>query len=79
MTEYAFLVQTCDLPENRVGATEDPGRVIAEQLLTLNKRLHASLASLDDGGWRVLSHHLLETNGSLIVSFLICRERRNEA
>jgi hypothetical protein len=73
MTEYAFLVQTCELPESASSA--DEALLIADKLASVGEPLQNSLASFDNGGWRVLSHHLLRTNGSLVVSFLICRQR----
>ena len=75
--EYAFLVQTRELP-HRSGeeSGEKQDEFIAETLMELCAPLENSLDSLDNGGWRVLSHDVMQTNGSLIVSFLICRERR---
>jgi hypothetical protein len=74
MTEYAFLVQTCELPES-TGSGGDEALLIADKLASVSEPLQNSLDSFDHGGWRVLSHHLLRTNGSLIVSFLVCRQR----
>jgi hypothetical protein len=74
--EYAFLVRSCELPANMIAESADfRGRVIAEKLGTFVESLHQSLESFDDGGWQVLSHTLLETNDSLVVSFLIYRRR----
>ena len=74
MTEYAFLVRSCELPVGMVAeSAECRGRVIAEKLGTMVESLHQSLESFDDGGWQVLSHTLLEAPKSLVVSFLICR------
>jgi len=74
--EYAFFVQTCELPEDMVGASaEYRGRVIASKLSELAEPLHQSLEHFDNGGWKVLSHDLLQADGSLVVSFLICRQR----
>jgi hypothetical protein len=77
MPEYAFLVQTCQIPDSASGETR--AHTIAEQLVKMMETLRSSLSSFDSGGWRVVSHDLLETNGSLIVSFLICREERDRS
>jgi hypothetical protein len=74
--EYAFLVQTCELPEIDREAWQDRGQVIAERLAALGEPLRRALNSFDQGGWQVLSHDVLETNGSLVVSFLIFRQQR---
>jgi hypothetical protein len=76
-TEYAFLVQTCELPES-AGSAADEALLIADKLASVGEPLQNSLATFDNGGWRVLSHHLLRTNGSLIVSFLVCRQRGDQ-
>ena len=74
VTEYAFLVRSCELPAGMKAESADyRGRVIAEKLGTLVESLHQSLETFDDGGWQVLSHTLLEADDSLVVSFLICR------
>ena len=73
--EYAFLVQTCELPEIDREAWQDRGQVIAERLAALGEPLRRALNSFDQGGWQVLSHDVLETNGSLVVSFLIFRRQ----
>jgi hypothetical protein len=74
MTEYAFLIKKCEFPDFAL-AEGDEAQLIAERLAGLGGPLQTSLESFDDGGWRVLSHDLLRSNGSLIVSFLICRQR----
>ena len=74
--EYAFLVQTRDLPHTFVQSGRQQGELIAETLIELCAPLESSLESFDNGGWRVLSHDVMHTNGALIVSFLICRPRR---
>ena len=75
--EYAFLVQTRDLPHRLPGESGDrQGEFIAETLMELCAPLENSLDSLDSGGWRVLSHDVMQSNGTLVVSFLICRDRR---
>ena len=75
MMEYGFLVQTCDLP-----AANAPGEcraeMIAEKLAGLNETLQRSLASFQAGGWRIVSHDLLQTNESLVITFVIGREAR---
>lgn len=73
--EYAFLVQTCELPDIGREARQDRGQVIAERLAALGEPLRRALNSFDQGGWQVLSHDVLETNGSLVVSFLIFRRQ----
>jgi hypothetical protein len=74
MTEYAFLVRSCELPAGmKMESADFRGHVIAEKLGMLVESLHQSLESFDQGGWQVLSHNLLEANDSLVVSFLICR------
>jgi hypothetical protein len=73
--EYAFLVQTCEPPETDREAWQDRGQVIAERLAALGEPLRGALNSFDQGGWQVLSHDVLETNGSLVVSFLIFRRQ----
>ena len=75
MQEYAFLVHACEISDAAPG--EARSQVIAQKLFNMIGTLRASLDSFDRGGWRVLSHDLLETNGSLVVSFLICREERD--
>jgi len=76
MMEYAFLVQTCELPEIDGEAwQENRGQVIAERLAALGEPLRRTLNSFDQGGWQVLSHDVMETNGSLVVSFLIFRQQ----
>ena len=74
MTEYAFLVQTCELPAPGASG-QTRAQVIAEKLAALSEPLRLSLNSFDHGGWQVLSHHLLESNGLLIVSFLMSRPK----
>ena len=78
MQEYAFLVQTCEI-SSAVPVGESRSQVIAEKLVNMIEMLRSSLDSFDHGGWRALSHDVLETNGSLIVSFLICREERTRS
>src|SRR5215467_532124 len=75
--EYAFLVQTRALPHfSPAESGSKEGEFIAETLMELCAPLENSLDSLDSGGWRVLSHDVMQSNGTLIVSFLICRDRR---
>ena len=77
--EYAFLVQTRTLPtRSPVESGDKQGEFIAETLMDLCAPLENSLDSLDSGGWRVLSHDVMQANGTLIVSFLICRDRREQ-
>ena len=79
MPEYAFLVQTCTMPESNETSSEARSHVIAQTLIKITDGLQSSLQSFDAGGWRVLSHDLLESGNSLIVSFLICREERKRS
>jgi hypothetical protein len=80
VTEYAFLVRTCELSADEAPATAgDRGRVIAEKLAQLAEPLQRSLESFDHGGWKVLSHDLLREGDSLVVTFLICRPRRGNS
>ena len=77
--EYAFLVQTRALPHRSSPESgEKQGEFIAETLMELCAPLENTLGSLDSGGWRVLSHDVMQANGTLVVSFLICRERRRQ-
>jgi len=77
MMEYAFLVQTCELPGiGGEAPQEDRGQAIAERLAELGEPLRRTLNSFDQGGWQVLSHDVMESNGSLVVSFLIFRQQR---
>ena len=75
MMEYGFLVQTCELPAVNAPA-ECRAQIIAEKLAALNEPLQRSLVSFQAGGWRIVSHDLLQTNESLIITFLIGREAR---
>ena len=68
-----MLVQTCSLPANGDATSEIRAQIIAERLAGSVEGLTRSLGTLDDGGWQVLSHDVLETNGSLVVSFLVFR------
>ena len=74
MMEYAFLVQTCELAIGEEVPQEDRGQAIAERL-ALGEPLQRTLNSFDQGGWQVLSHDVMETKGSLVVSFLIFRQQ----
>src|SRR5260370_22295427 len=75
--DYAFMVQTCDLPPGAAATSgEKQAALIAEALMALWEPLEKSLESFDHGGWRILSHDLMQAHGSLIVTFLICRQRR---
>jgi hypothetical protein len=77
--EYAFLVQARDLPPGSAAISGgQQAELIAETLTELCEPLENSLESFDRGGWRILSHDLMQANGSLIVSFLICRQRRSD-
>jgi hypothetical protein len=76
MMEYAFLVQACELGIDGKACQVDRGQAIAERLAALGEPLRLSLNSFDQGGWQVLSHDVMETNGSLVVSFLIFRQQR---
>jgi hypothetical protein len=75
--EYAFLVHTRDLPPDASAQSgRQQGELIAETLMELCAPLESGLESFDDGGWRVLSHDVMQANGSLVISFLICRPRQ---
>jgi hypothetical protein len=74
--EYAFLVQTCDLPPDIASIPADEsGRLIAQGLAALAEPLQRSLESFDRGGWHVVSHNVAQVNGALILTFLITRQR----
>ncbi len=76
--EYAFLVQTREIPHGASSVSgKKQGEFIAETLVELCASLENSLDSFDQGGWRALSHDVMQADGSLIVSFLICRPRRH--
>jgi hypothetical protein len=75
--EYAFLVRTCELSPVSANSEAKRETLIAEKLSELCGLLESSLESLDDGGWRVLSHDVTQDNDSLIVTFLLCRPRGN--
>ena len=77
--EYAFLVQTRTLRRRaQTESGEKQAEFIAETLMEFCAPLENSLDSLDNGGWRVLSHDVMQANVTLIVSFLICRDRRDQ-
>jgi hypothetical protein len=77
--EYAFLVQTRTLPHTAPGESGGKqGEFIGKTLMECCAPLENSLGSLDSGGWRVLSNDVMQSNGTLIVSFLICRDRREQ-
>ena len=74
--EYAFIVRNCELTADVRGkSTEEKAQIIAERLAGMMEPLHASIESFDNGGWEIRSHNMVEVNGSLIVTFLVCRER----
>ena len=75
MMEYGFLVQTCDLP-TAAASVGERAEAIANSLASLSEPIHRSLESLDSGGWQVVSHNVLQTDNSLIVTFLIGRNAK---
>ena len=78
MKEYAFLVQSCEVPlTSTETSAAERGHLIAEKLVAMTETLRLGLRSFDHGGWYVLSHDVLESHGSVIVSFLICREQKD--
>ena len=73
--EYAFVVRSCELPfDVLTKSAEAKAQIVAEKLAGMIDALHASIDSFDNGGWEVRSHNLIELNGSLVVTFLVCRE-----
>lgn len=75
--EYAFLIQTCDLPSNMGSlSSQERTQLVVQRMAESAEPLQKSLGSFDDGGWTVVSHNVMQTEGSLILSFLIKRERR---
>ena len=78
MREYAMLVQTCSCSLDDAMRSEEPGELIAKTLAASAEGLTRNLSTLDGGGWQVLSHDVLETNGVLVVSFLIFRQPRGK-
>lgn len=79
MKEYAMLIQTCSLPDSSLGSSERRAELIAERLASSTQGLSVGLETLDSGGWQVLSHDVLETQGTLVVSFLIFRQQRTDS
>ena len=75
MKEYAMLIQTCPIPPAEESSGEERAQMIAERLASSTQGLTRGLESLDSGGWQVLSHDVLETHGTLVVSFLVFRQR----
>jgi hypothetical protein len=76
MKEYAMLVHTCSRPPNGSSSSaEVQGQMFAERLGASAEGLSLGLESFSGGGWQVLSHHVLETDGFLVVSFLIFRQQ----
>ena len=74
-----MLVQTCSIPPNGADScTEARAQMIAERLASSIEGLQRSLESLDQGVWQVLSHDVLDTGDSLVVSFLIFRQPRGK-
>jgi hypothetical protein len=71
-----MLIQTCPMPSVSDAPFEERAQMIAERLASSTEGLSRGLDSLDSGGWQVLSHHVLETAGTLVVSFLVFRQRR---
>ena len=75
MKEYAMLVHTCSRPVNGPSSSvEERGLMFAEWLGSSAEGLSNGLESFGGGGWQVLSHHVLETDGLLVVSYLIFRQ-----
>jgi len=76
--EYGFLIQTCDLPADIDSLpAQEKTQLVAQRMAESAELLQKSVRSFDEGGWAVVSHNVIQMDGSLILSFLIKRERKS--